>query len=307
MTITNIHILKAELESAKQLMNKISSTAMIERLSLSSRIETLEGLIRSFVEPIRKPAKVRLTFRGRPVCESRGIFADFGMNAVGSFSEAVATMAASLSGPLAYTGPIPNKATNQLLITNTAVGSFGFELEEYQPVAPILDEPSLVETALEQTVTLLKGAHGSDDDLADAIADIDPRATASVRNFLQAVADAGATFTLVVNENPIRFADTGEIVTALERISVDRIREEKTTLEGEFQGVLPKRRTFEFKIRNVEEVIAGKVSSHIQNPDEINKMLHQQLRINVLLTQVGNGRPRYTLIDLPSQESLLTE
>ncbi len=28
-------------------------------------------------------------------------------------------------------GPIPNRDQNQLLITNTAVGSFGFELEEY--------------------------------------------------------------------------------------------------------------------------------------------------------------------------------
>lgn len=276
---------------------------MIEKMSISARIENIESQIRQYTEPIRLPAKVRLTFRGKPVCESKGIFADFGMNAVGRFSEAVATVAASLSGPLAWTGPIPNRSTNQLLITNTAVGSFGFELEEYQPIIPILDEPSLVEIAIEQTATLLQGARGTDDDLADALAEMDPRATASVRYFLQTVADAEAAFTLTFNETPIRFSDAGEVLMVLERISQDRIREEQIELEGEFQGVLPKRRTFEFKIRDTAEVIAGKVSKHVQDPDEINRMLHLPVKIQVTLTQVGSGRPRYALLALPVAEA----
>ena len=42
-----------------------------------------------------------LTFNGLPVIGSHGIFADFGMKAVSSFTDAVATVAASLSAPLA--------------------------------------------------------------------------------------------------------------------------------------------------------------------------------------------------------------
>ena len=54
-----------------------------------------------------------------------GIFADFGTKIVGALNEAVTSVAASLSGGLAAKGPIPNREKNQLLITSTAVGSFG--------------------------------------------------------------------------------------------------------------------------------------------------------------------------------------
>jgi hypothetical protein len=39
---------------------------------------------------------------------------------------------ASLAAPLAAMGRIPNRDQHQLLITSTALGSFGFELDERQ-------------------------------------------------------------------------------------------------------------------------------------------------------------------------------
>lgn len=59
------------------------------------------------VEPMdeHELAHVRLTFKGRPVIGSRGIFAEFGMKAGSTFSDAASTVAASLSTALAPMGP----------------------------------------------------------------------------------------------------------------------------------------------------------------------------------------------------------
>jgi len=51
------------------------------------------------------------------------------MKAVNSFTETVAAMAASLTGPLAAMGPIRDREQHQLLITSTALGSFGLSLK----------------------------------------------------------------------------------------------------------------------------------------------------------------------------------
>ena len=74
------------------------------------------------------------------------------------------------------------------------------------------------------------------------------------------------------------------------------------TLSGEFFGVLPKSRSFEFKLATnatTEQIIRGKVAATIENVDEINFHLHQPIRIQVMTTQVGNGRPRYVLTAMP--------
>src|SRR4051794_28560429 len=125
-----MHLL-AELKFLQQRLSELPAAARVMRLSTESRLRAIEARLEK--EPVdeREPARVRLTFNGRPVIGSHGIFAEFGMKAVTSFTEAVAAVAASLAAPLAPMGPIPNREQHQLLITSTALGSFGFELEEY--------------------------------------------------------------------------------------------------------------------------------------------------------------------------------
>jgi hypothetical protein len=57
----------------------------------------------------REPARVRLTFKGRPVIGSHELYAEFGRKAVRGFAESVTSMAAALTGPLAAMGPVPNR------------------------------------------------------------------------------------------------------------------------------------------------------------------------------------------------------
>lgn len=293
-----LHLL-AERKFLRERLAELPDSARIMRISTESRLRAIEERLAQ--EPVdeQEPARVRLTFNGRPVIGSYGIFAEFGMKAVSSFTDAVAAVAASLSSPLAAMGPIPNREQHQLLITSTALGSFGFELEEYRVGQLPLEEASPVAQALERTQNLLQGTVGTDDQLADSAADTDPRALDKVRVFLQTLVDYEAICTMQYRDRGFRFTDVGQVRNSLARLGKDNLREDEQVFDGEFQGVLPKGRTFEFKLAGQDEVMRGKVGPAIRDADALNARLHQSARIKVMVTRVGNGRPRYVLIEAP--------
>ena len=195
MTITQRTFLLAERDAVKRMLAETPATAILTRMSDEARLREIEAELAALPVDERAPARARLTFNGLPVIGSHGIFADFGMKAVSSFTDAVATVAASLSAPLAAMGPIPNRDQNQLLITHTAVGSFGFELEEYR-AQELLDDESAVAVALDRTRSLLQATLGQDDELVDIASETDPRALDKVRGFLRVLAENEAICTL---------------------------------------------------------------------------------------------------------------
>lgn len=292
------HLL-AERTFLQRLLAKTPATARLTRMSDEARLRKVEAQLAALPSDERTPARARLTFDGVPVIRSHGIFADFGMKAVSSFTEAVASVAASLSAPLAAMGPIPNRDQNQLLITSTAVGSFGFELEEYRAEQLALEEASPVATALERTQALLQSTLGNDDDLADIASETDPRALDKVRTFLKVLADNSAVCALQYGGSGVRFTDVGQVSRSLARLAADNLHESEEQLRGEFVGVLPNSRSFEFRLASDGQIIRGKVSPRVQNVDAINDHLHSAVQIDVTRTQVGNGRPRYLLTQMP--------
>ena len=292
------HLL-AERTFLQRLLAKTPATARLTRMSDEARLRKVEAQLAALPADERTPARARLTFDGVPVIRSHGIFADFGMKAVSSFTEAVASVAASLSAPLAAMGPIPNRDQNQLLITSTAVGSFGFELEEYRAEQLALEEVSPVATALERTQALLQSTLGNDDDLADIASETDPRALDKVRTFLKVLADNNAVCAFQYGGRGVRFTDVGQVSRSLARLAADNLHESEEQLRGEFVGVLPNSRSFEFRLASDGQIIRGKVSPRVQNVDAINDHLHSAVQIDVTRTQVGNGRPRYLLTQMP--------
>lgn len=292
------HLL-AERTFLQRLLAKTPATARLTRMSDEARLRKVEAQLAALPADERTPARARLTFDGVPVIRSHGIFADFGMKAVSSFTEAVASVAASLSAPLAAMGPIPNRDQNQLLITSTAVGSFGFELEEYRAEQLALEDASPVATALERTQALLQSTLGNDDDLADIASETDPRALDKVRTFLKVLADNSAVCALQYGGSGVRFTDVGQVSRSLARLAADNLHESEDQLRGEFVGVLPNSRSFEFRLASDGQIIRGKVSPRVQNVDVINDHLHSAVQIDVTRTQVGNGRPRYLLTQMP--------
>jgi hypothetical protein len=102
----------------------------------------------------------------------------------------------------------------------------------------------------------------------------------------------------------VTFADVGQVRTSVERLSQEYLREDSEELEGTLQGVLPTGRVFEFKIAETKQTIRGKIAPTIADPAALNQQLQRPIRINVMVTRVGSGRPRYMLLKPP--ESLET-
>jgi hypothetical protein len=292
--------LLADRTALKRMIANTPTDEVIDRGSLNARLEGIEHSISEAKVDEREPARALITFNGRPVVGNYGISADFGTKIIGAFNEAVTTVAASLSGGLAAKGPIPNREQNQLLITNTALGSFGFELEEYRTAHLPIDDRTTMDIAIERTQSLLQGSINTDDELlADTASGLDQRALDKVRAFISTLAENEAVCTLQYRNQVFRFTDVGQVRRSLERISKDNLHEDVQYLKGEFQGVLPKRRTFEFKITETDHVIVGKVTPAIEDSDIINRHLHKQVEIRTMVNQVGDGRPRYLLLELP--------
>lgn len=143
-------------------------------------------------------------------------------------------------------GPIPKRDKNQLLITGTAIGSFGFEFD-LSHVEPNLfaDNPGYI--ALEKIEALFRlAASGSDNDVAEAIEDVHPRAVRKVYEFLDFLVQQQAWCGLEFSDQVFRYANYEQLKAASERLKDDNIHEKTEIFQGEFQGVLPSGRTFEF-------------------------------------------------------------
>lgn len=97
----------------------------------------------------------------------------------------------------------------------------------------------------------------------------------------------------------VRFTDVGQVNRSLARLAADNLHESEHRLQGEFLGVLPNSRSFEFKLAGEDQIIRGKIPPRLQNIESLNEHLYQHVQINVARTQVGGGQPRCLLIGLP--------
>lgn len=288
----------SEIKELKALLAAIPEENVIDRMSLESRLESAQEALETL--PQQSPDKARLTFRGKPVFSSHGISADFGAKAAGAFADAFSAVSAGLTDGLRYMGPIPNKDRNQLLITGTAIGSFGFEFELPTPAPSLFPENENAQEAMAKIQALFRlAAEGSDDDVAEVIEEVHPRAVKKVYEFLDVLVQQQAWCGLEFADRFFRYSDYEQLKTSYERLKDDNIRESKESYQGEFQGVLPQGRTFEFKLSDQDGLIKGKVDPEIEDPDVLNRQwLHKPLTAKFNVMQVGQGRPRYTLMSL---------
>lgn len=295
--------LVTEQKELQLMLSHLPADAVLDRIGLETRLKEIETLIGKESKLSAEPARARLTFRGAPVVTSQGIFAEFGVAAMGSFADLVAAMAAShASGPLKSKGPIPNRDAHQLLITNTVPGSFGFEVEEYRDELPMESDASPVAIALEKTQAILEGARGSnDDDLAEVLSETDNRTLRAVRNFLNVLVEAEASCALEFQDRMVKFTDPGDVQRSMHRLGEQNVKETGMDLTGRFLGVLPQHRTFEFQVQEDNRVITGKVGPSIPAAGNLNDLLGQRVAINVMETRVGSGRPRYVLTKPPER------
>ena len=286
---------QAERTTLENMLKRLPASSVIERKSLELRKKKVEERIALQETFSMQPTQIRLTFRGKPIVGTHGIFADFGAIAVNAFANAVATIGASQNTMLGSRGRLPKSEDYRFLITNIVQGSFGFELEE-APRSDFFPELSPLKSAIEQTMLILEATVGTDEGLTEAVSDADPRALAALRAFLKKMADQEAVCTLEFKDNVFRFSDVGQVRQSARRLSQDNIHEEVLDISGYFQGVLPTRRTFEFLNEDTGEVISGKIDFAVEDADAINNILNRSTNISVRSRRVGTARGRYFLL-----------
>lgn len=300
MNAREFNTLLAEAGELNLMLTATPEQFALNRMSLKSRLNEINGLLSMYPQGARRPARSKITFRGKPVVGSHGIFADFGAEAVSKFTDAVSMWAASLSAPLQQTGPIPNRDQNRILITNVALGSFGFELEEDLTQGEVqTGESSAVENALESIHELLESTIGTDDQLSEIVSEVDGRVVAKMREYLEIVAKAEAVCAFEYRDRVFSYKDVDQVRRSADRLRDDNVHTEIKTFRGTFEGAIPNRRAFEFKLADSNDVIYGKVDSAVENVDKINDIRHKQLEIQLRAKWVGAGKPRFTLMEIP--------
>lgn len=298
MTRSELERLQAELATVRRMHASTPQEDVIDRGSLNARIEELEQAIAAAGTQGRAPARVRLTFRGKPVVGSHGIFVGFGQDAVKRYSEAVAMIASSEEEALKAGGRIPNK--RELLITSTAIGSFGFELEEHVEGELPMDESSPTARAMDQLADVLQATQdGSDDDLADSLLDTDPRAVEKIRSFLELLVSKEAVVNLIQDNRTVRFTQVAKVAEAKERLGEKNIHEDTKEFTGQVSGLILSKRWFEFKPQGDSEPIVGKIAKDLKDAGSIDQNLHKPARLRLRVTRAGQGRPKYLMNELP--------
>ncbi|WP_211453498.1 hypothetical protein [Collimonas antrihumi] len=291
--------LSSEIKELESILASIPQENVIERLAFEERLASARTIFNSLSNDLQRK-KANLTFRGHPVFGSHGIAADFGTKAAGAFADAFAAVVAGLNESLGYMGPIPDKEKNQLLITGTAIGSFGFEFELPSQQDDLFPEPCKMELALEKMQELLRvSAEGSDDEVTELVEAIHPRAVKKVVEFLGYLAQQQAWCGLEFKDQFFRYQGIEQLQISVERLQEDNIHERDEEYTGEFQGILPNSRTFEFKLTDQRGILKGNVDIAIEDPDLLNReWLHKPVNLKLHVIQVGKGRPRFTLPEM---------
>ena len=299
MNIQEYNQLKAEQSALEQLLAEIPEENVIDRISLECRKADVDKELESKEPPHRDPTHAKITFRGKPVVGSHGMWSDFGASVIQAFNGAVTAIGASMAGTLKDRGKIPKKDQYRLLITGTAVGSFGFELEEVgSNEGWVLDETKPVASALEQTQSILRASIGTDDELVEAIEDTDRRALDALSKFLEVMVKYEAYCAIESGDHPFRFANPEQVIRCKGRLGNDSIIEDDLTLKGTFLGVLPEHRNFEFRVLDADNVIYGKIEPSVEDFSAINELVvvGKEVQISVHSKRVGDGKPLYRLL-----------
>lgn len=304
MNIHDYRFLLSEQGTLKKLISQSSPGNAIGRRSLEARLRQVEKELEAYEGFSPHLVNARLTFRGKPVVGSRGINADFGTDAANEFAESVTRIGAGWRSPLPTSGRIPNAAEYQLLITGTAAGSFGFQLEDAAQQPALEGQSTPVELAIKKVKEILEASVATDEELSEAIAYTDRRALDAVQSFLKKMADSEATCALEFQGDEFRFRDVAQVRRSEKRLSNDNIQENDVVLSGQFQGFLPHSRRAEFLLSAtdadfLQEAIGTVVSSRVQPAvDDIvslNEILNQEVTIEARTRRVGQGRPRYVI------------
>ena len=299
----------SEITQLEYMLSIMPENREVERTGLEYRLDKAMKKLEGVPIPPR-PNPVHLAFQGEPVADGVGIDAGFAGKATAGFAESTAITTAGVTGQLHDTGAIPHRGLGQQLISGVR-GSFGFEIE--LPPSTATDEQTgqtfnPAERAVEMVQNLLESSlAGTDEDLAELIGQMHPRAVRKVAEFLEILRANRAQAAIGFNSREAALRNPGEVERATSRLAVPNIREETKTIDGTLTGMVPAQRSFEFRApgtgestgESTSEFIEGRIGREVHDPYRIAaRYAGQEVRARIRRIQVGQGRPQYTLLEI---------
>ena len=249
-----------ELETAEAVV-AVGGMDPLEALNAKNMVLSIRDQIENEDQrPVRR-AQIKLGFRGAPVFDTRGVDADFGMKATDPFQRAIHKRASALCRR-AKIAPPPSMA-----IVDVTRESFGFLLEEM----PRTDGQQIGNTNLKQATEEVQevfslAVQGEESPFLDRLKRLDAATRNAIREFIEVVDDAAATFHTVSEEREVIFSEKDVSATANWVKKVEFADEEESIL-GVFKGFLPISRQFEFIPIRGGIPIHGKVSDDVRIDD----------------------------------------
>jgi hypothetical protein len=288
----------SEITTLEGILADLPESFVIERQGFESRLKEAKEAIRGVTMPASR--RIRLTFQGEPVHGSYGIGSDFLGAALEKFSKAVAAVAASIIGKLSGAGPIPDKLQSQMLVVGPALGSFGVEIEiPAPPDGAIIEEPHVISESVKKVQSIFRAvAEGSDEELAELIGEVHPRASDNLYDFLSHQAEKGAWCCLDYDGQTARFKDEQQLKTSASRLARDNITVDYVTFQGTLIGGLPSGRRFELET-DEGDVKKGKTTLDMEEGKRLIKdYACHKVTMKLKSVRAGKGNPRYILESL---------
>jgi hypothetical protein len=272
---------REEVATLVAFLSELGPGDVLERRGLERRLDRARAYLAE-LESMPQPISLPVTFKGRPVEGCRSIDAVFASKALAAFLDATSVVTAvHVHGDVADRGRMPaHDEARALRIVDTAVGSFGFELE--LPPAPVVDPPKQQPlfadgefsadpyvAAIEKTLELLQQASvGDDDALSEAIASVHPRAASKLRAFAQILHENSAFVELHFQSRHVRLENAEHVRRAVDSLSDTNITETRKQSAGTLLGVLPKSRDCEIEFDD-GVVIRAKLDATIADVAEL--------------------------------------
>ena len=307
MNVHDYRSLISERTALKGMLAETPESAVLSRISLNDRLQEVESQLKAYDGYSPYLIDASLTFEGKPVIGSRGIHADFGSKAIEAFSKAITLVGANRHGTLGLRGPVSNNDDYRLLITGTALGSFGFQVEAASQRPVPEGETTAIEAAITRVKDILRASVGTDEELTDSITEIDDRALRGVHDFLKMVADNDAVCTVAFKGDAFRFRDVNQVRRSQNRLSRDYIKEEDVTITGEVLGFLPHSPRVQLVMRDEASefwggdygrIIEARVDPTLARNTNFNDLVGQKVNVGARTRRVGSGKPSYVVTQL---------
>jgi hypothetical protein len=270
----------------------------LEEFNARSLRDSLAGELNELESSPTESARVELTFRGKPVFGTKGIEADFGLEASEGFQRAVHRRSANLAKAISPKGLAPPRP---LAIVDVARSSFGFVMEEILPEDGQLQGPSNLCQAMEDVQSIFDLVKGGDEGaFIERMRTLDGGTAQAIKEFLEIVDGAQATFRVRTEDRDTLF-EAKDVAAATHWVQMVDLAEDTVQMLGVLAGVFTVSRKVEF-VPEGRKVIGAAIGATL-DAHELLTVWAEKPCLATLQVQhrrptgrPRGGRPTYTLL-----------